>query len=335
MRRRLPILLTALGLFFSSPAGAVTLKIATVVPEGTTLMNALHAADKEIRQATDGRVKLKIYPGGVMGSDATVLKKIKIGQLHGAAFTAGGISAVYRDFQVMSLPLLFKDYREVDAIRERIDPMIMRGLDEKGFIAVQVMEVGFAYLMSSSRITALEQLRRQKTWIPSNDPIGQAVFQVIGATPTPLPLQDVLTGLQSGLIDTYFNSPVATLALQWFTRVRYLMDSPLVYTYGVLAFSKKAFKRITNENDRAVVKDILAKHMAQVDKANRRGNIKALETLKKEGIEFVPMSGEGYRELMELGVEARRLLLRKKLFSEELTRKIESLLAEFRASSGR
>jgi TRAP-type transport system periplasmic protein len=333
MRRAFITAWMVLVLILPAMSFAATLKIATLSPEGTAPMLALRAAEKEIFQATEGRVKLKIFPGGVMGSDATILKKMKIGHIQGATFTAGGVSNVHRDFQILSMPLLFKNYQEVDYVRSKIDPIITKGLDEKGYVTISIMEVGFAYFMSSKHISALEELKGLKTWIPEGDPIGKAVFDVLGAPPVPLPLQDVLTGLQSGLIDSYFNSPVGAVTLQWYSRVKYLLEAPLSYSYATLVFSQKAFKRMTPQ-DQELVKEIFAKHMGHIQKSARKANADALDALKNQGITFMSISGENYTQLLEVGVKARKKLVEQGMFSKSLIDEINRILAEYRASKG-
>ncbi len=333
MKRILIPAFMALLIALPAVSHGATLKIATLSPDGTTPMLALHAADKEIQAATKGRVKLKLYPGGVMGSDATVLKKMKIGQIHGATFTAGGVSEVFRDFQILSMPLIFRDYQEVDYVRAKIDPVLMQGLDKQGFVTVAIIEVGFAYFMSSQHITALSELKNLKTWIPEGDPIGMAVFDVIGAPPVPLALSDVLMGLQNGLLDSYFNSPVGAVALQWYSRVKYLLEAPLVYSYATMAFSKKAFDKIPAQ-DRDVVKSILHKHMKGIEKDARKANAEALATLKNQGITFLTLTSENYAQLQDVGAKARKKLQDKSMFSPQLLDEINKILAEYRASKG-
>ncbi len=324
------VLTATLLAVLAMPAQAVTLKIATLLPDGSELLRAFKAADAEIRQATQGRVELKMYPGGVMGNDATVLKKMSIGQIHGSTFTAGGASNIYRDFQIMSLPMLFKSYDEVDVVQPKINPIIVRNLDAQGFVTVSVMDVGFAYLMSSAKLTTLDDLRGRKTWIPAGDPISKAVFDALGIPPTPLALQDVLTALQSGLIDTYVNSPVGAVGLQWFSRVKYLLDAPVVYTYATCVFSKKAFDQIA-ASDRETVKAILKKNLDPISAYNRKANGDAMNTLRKAGIQFIPSSDENYKKMNVIADKARQSLLANKVISPELLQQIDGLLAEHRA----
>ncbi|MCZ7582302.1 MAG: TRAP transporter substrate-binding protein DctP [Deltaproteobacteria bacterium] len=166
-----------------------------------------------------------------------------------------------------------------------IDPIIVKGLSEKGYEPIIVMEIGFVYMMSDSELRTMDDLKGKKVWIPENDPIGQAVFETIGVSPVPLPLPDVLTGLRTGLVDTYANSPIGTVTLQWFTKAKYVLDRPLLYTYSVFALSDKAWSKVP-EGDRETVRKILRKHLSEVNSSVRQANREALDTLRKQGLTF-------------------------------------------------
>ncbi len=157
-------------LLVSAPAAAVTFKVATVSPDGSMWMKLLRQGAAEIAERTDDRVNFKFYPGGVMGDDKAVLRKIRSGQLHGAVLTAGGLNQVYPDIELYGLPMVFNDTTEVDHIRGRMDDTLLSGLSAKGFVGFGIAEVGFAYAMSKERLATFEEVRAQKVWIPDGDP---------------------------------------------------------------------------------------------------------------------------------------------------------------------
>jgi TRAP-type transport system periplasmic protein len=298
------LLMVAVAAFGPShAAGTFTLKIATLSPDGTPLMDAFAAADKEIQAGTGGRVKLKVYPGGVMGNDATVLRKMKTGQIHGSTFTAGGMRDFSPNYQALSMPMMFRSYEEVDAVRGQFEPILVKRLEEKGFVNFGMMESGMAYLMSNHPIQTLDDLKGRKVWLPEGDDVGRRVFLKLGVPPVHLPLPDVLTGLQTGLVDTVGNSPIGTVVLQWFTKVQYFMDSALMYTYGTVAIPDRAWNRIP-EQDRPVVRAAMEKITRQLDKSNRIANGQARETLRKQGLKFIKINDSELPRMESLAQQA-------------------------------
>lgn len=283
------------------PASAATLKIATLAPDGTRWMKIMREGATEVEQLTNGRVKIRFYPGGVMGNDSTVLRKIRVGQLQGGAITAGGLSAIYPDIQIYSLPFLFRSFEEVDYVRKRMDPLLIKGLQENGFISYGISEGGFAYLMSHLPLDSVAALRRQKIWTPEGDQISLAAFHAIDISPVPLPLTDVLTGLQTGLIDTIASSPMGAIALQWHTRIKHIADTPLIYLYGTLVITERAVTKLT-PGDRQILQQVMERQSQQINQQNRSDNLGARKALQEQGIIFhQPMNGErqSWQELID------------------------------------
>jgi TRAP-type transport system periplasmic protein len=284
---KFPAALVTLSLICFSPmTSAKTFKIATVAPDGTSWMSSMRAAGKTITKRTEGRVKFTFYPGGVMGNDKTVLRKIKIRQLHGGMISSGSLAEIFPDTLIYNLPFSFKSFSDVDYVRARMDGHIIAGLKRKGFISFGLTEIGFAYLMSNRPLRSVENLREQKVWVPEGDIISRTAFEAVGVSPVPLSLIDVLTGLQTGLVDTVGASPVGAIALQWHTRVKHLTETPLLYLFGSLVIQRKAFESLS-PSDRKIMREVIRGTVRKLGHQARQDNASALIALRKQGIGFV------------------------------------------------
>lgn len=320
-------LVSILGL--STAIEAKTFKIATIVPDGTTWMKKIRAGASLIKKETNGRVKFKFYTGGVMGSSQSILKKMRIGQLHGGALTGGGLATVYPDIQIYSLPFLFHDFAEVDYVRKTMDPMIMAGLDANGLKGLGLSEGGFAYFMSNNKIRSVDDLIRLKNWLPAGDQISQTVYEAAGISPVPLALSDVYTGLQTGLIDTVASNPTSAIAFQWHTKVKYVTDIPLIYLVGTFVMDKKAFDKIKPE-DQAIVAKIMGDVFKELDTLNRKDNMQARDALKHQGIEFIHLTSAEGKHWQEIADKSIVILKEKKLYTEKMYSILTGLLQEYR-----
>ncbi|MEW8510907.1 MAG: TRAP transporter substrate-binding protein DctP [Candidatus Thiodiazotropha sp.] len=325
------MMITLLSLLLLSPLSqaGTTLKIATLAPDGTSWMKEMRAAAKQIQQQTEGRVRIRFYPGGVMGNDNSVLRKIRVGQLHGGAITGGGLSAIYRDAQLYTLPFQFRNLQEVDAVRQVMDPLIIAGLKNEGYVSFGLSEGGFAYLLSNRPVKTTKNMRELKIWIPEGDEINANMFQALGISPVPLPLTDVLTGLQTGLIDTIASAPVGAIALQWHTRVNYLTQVPLAYLYATLVLTETAFNKL-QKPDRSVVREILGATFDRIDRQNRTDNEKALAALQKQGIEFVSPSADQQQAWEQHANTTLNKLSEEKLFSKAMFSRMQTLVQQYR-----
>lgn len=326
------LLVTFVLLLFTVSTHAVTLKIATIVPDGTNWMKLMRGGAKEIKQRTDGRVKFKFYPGGVMGSAQSVLRKIRIRQLHGGAFLSTGLSHIYSNIQIYGLPFLFRSFAEVDYVRSRMDHKLMAGLEQQGMVGLGISEGGFGYVMCQEPMRSFDDLRDHKVWIPEGDVITRTVFEEAEINPIPLPIADVYTGLQTGLIDTVANTSMGTIAFQWHTRISHITDVPLIYTVGILAVDKKAFGRLKKE-DQQVVREVMLDVFSRMDKINRDDNESARVALLKQGIKYVQLSDKELEKWKETGNRATRRLGENNVYSQQMYLEIKALLTEFRASS--
>lgn len=311
---------------------ALTIKIATLSPEGSIWMEKMREGADEVAQKTNNRVTIKYYPGGVMGDDKAVMRKIRIGQLHGGAMVAGSMVDFYKDNQIYALPLKFKSTDEIDFVRSHMDPIIIEGLEKSGFVTFGLAEGGFAYVMSNDPVHSIKELRHKKVWAPDNDTTIIEAVKAFGINPIPLSIADVRAGLQTGLIDTVATSPIGAIALQWHTQVKYLLDLPILYLYAVLVVDSKVFAQIAPE-DQLIVRQALGRVFQELDRINRQDNIKAIEALKNSGIQFVKPTQEDLNEWYEVAKNVPDNLVKSGKLSKELVDKLEMLVSEYRTKN--
>jgi len=331
LRSSVSLLLVSLLVATASVAEARTLKIATVVPDGSSWLVEMRKAADEIGERTTGRVKLKFYPGGVMGNDKTVLRKVRAGQLQGGAFTSGALATIYPDIEIYSLPLVFRSYEEVDYVREHMDASLARGLEEAGFVALSISDGGFAHVMSQHPIRRVEDLKGAKVWMVEDDLMSKTAFDIAGVAPVPLPIADVYTALQTGLVDTFGAPATAAIAFQWHSKVSYLTDVPLMYLVGIIAVDSKVFGEIAPA-DQAIVREVVATAAARLDRESRAGDASAREALKSQGIQFISATSDDevarWRRISEEAIERVRGTGR---YSEGVIQMLLDHLADFRA----
>jgi TRAP-type C4-dicarboxylate transport system substrate-binding protein len=218
-----------------------------------------------------------------MGDDTTVLRRIRLGQLHGAALTAGSLTSAYTDVQLYNLPMVFRDLDEVDYVRERLDRQLMKGLSANGYEALGFAEVGFAYAMSSVQATSVAEIGGLKVWVPAGDPGTQRTAEAFGIAPIPLTFADVLAGLQTGLINAVTIPPIAAVALQWHTQLDYVLDLPFLYVFGTMVLSNSSFSKLSTA-DQETVRRLVGAALAGIDAQSRADHESALAALQQQGL---------------------------------------------------
>lgn len=281
---RFSIALLLIGMM--SVASAQTIKLATIVPEGSSWMNSMRAGAKEIGERTEGRVNFKFYGGGVQGNDKQVLRKMRIGQLHGGAFTSNVLAEFAKNSVLYTMPMLFKNINEVTFVRERMDEKLRDMLEQAGYVNFGFAGGGFAHIMSIRPISSLKDLNGLKVWIPDGDRISYEAAKALGISPVTMPLTDVMTGLQTELIDTIMSPPAATIILQWNTKVSYITALPLSYIFAMLVIDKKYFDHI-QPADQVVVREVMEGIYRNFDLQGNDDNQKAYEALLADGMKAV------------------------------------------------
>jgi TRAP-type C4-dicarboxylate transport system substrate-binding protein len=282
------------------PKPKTQIKFATLAPDGSTWMKVMRAFDTELREQTENRVGFKFYPGGVQGDEEVVLRKIRNGQLHGGGFTGFGLGSVSKDFRAMEVPFMFHSIDEVDHVRGELDAFFKDMYEKKGFALLGWADVGFVYLFSNRPIRNPDELRAGKVWTWSGDKLAELFFKAFDVSPIPLALPDVLTSLQMGVVAAVYAPPLACIALQWFTRVKYMSDIPVTYGFGAMLVSERMVKKL-EPGDVAIMKQLADKHSRVLIRRTRRQDGEALDLIKKEGVEILEIDAAVSRDFFHTG----------------------------------
>ncbi len=305
-------------------------KVGSLAPEGSVWINQFNAFGDDVSKQTDGKVAFRAYAGGTMGDDRAMYRKMRVGQLHGGGFTMSGISSIVSDFRVLGIPFLFDSYDEVDYVKERLTPVFKEKFAAKGLVFLSLTEVGFVYPMSNEPIKTFDDLKNAKNWTPSGDPLASQYLQEMGITPIQLTIPDVLSSLQTGLVNTVYNSLYGSIVLQWFTSVNYVCTAPYGYAYGAILLDGKKFKKLPQEYQKIIL-ETADKYFPPLNASTRQNNSDSKAILEESGLEFIEPNPETIEQLKQY----REVMLKKAtgdLFSEDIYNKTSTLLKEYRNS---
>ena len=313
------------------PVAAQELRIATLAPADSQWMQDMVAGGERVRELTEGRVSLRFRAGGVAGSDEQVLRKIRIGDLQGGAFSSGGLANIYPGLNTYGIPLIFRSLDEVDYVRPRLDPKLSAGLEQAGFVSLGFSEGGFSNLMSNVPVSHVDDLRRQKIWVPDNDLISFEVLESLRLAPVPLEVSDALLGLERGLVDVVAASPVVALVLQWHTKTRFRTELPITYSMGVFAIAEEAFYTL-EPRDQQVMRTVIGEVMAGIDNDSRADNEEARSVMSGMGIETVAVNDADVEVWRQIIAEQLPEIRNRRDIDAALFDEMMALLQEYRAT---
>ena len=331
--RMVLILIAAFSLSGTGGASAktTTIKIALITPEGSTWTNTLHKMADEVTKRTAGEVDFKIYPGGVSGDELDVLRKMRANRIHASGFSGVGLGVILPSIRILEAPLLFRNYAETDWVKEKLYDRFAEEFLKKGYILLGFAEAGFVYFFSKIDLSQNDALKNVKMWAWKGDPVAETFLGTFGVKTYPLHLTDVNTGLETGMIDSFYSPPLAAIAFQWYSRIQFMLDYPMVNSTGALLLKKNIFDRLSEKNQ-DIFKEVAGKYCKELIRLTRRDNADAVEVLKETGIEIVNPSKE---QIATFEKNAQKTYEKSipDLYSRELFNKVQAIITDYRKAN--
>ena len=309
-----------------------TLKFATLLPTGTAWSKLLDNWVKEVETKSQGRLKFKMYSGGVMGDEPDVLRKIRKNQLQGGLFTGYGIGRIYSPARVLEMPFLFKDTNESDYVRDQLMPEIESGFKQNGFELLGWPEIGFIHFFSQHKIESIEDMKKSRIWLWQGDPLGEAFFKAADISPVPLSIIDVYPQLSAkhGSIDTVYISTFGAIGLQWHTKLKYSTNIAVTNAIGGLVISNRFFDKLPKDLQQLLKTS--GKTMSDNVRKNARfENKRSRNLLERYGIQFLwDWNDEDMKEFIKIRDNAAKHLQETNYIPADFSDKARSLLDQYR-----
>jgi len=293
-------------------------------------MNVMREFDAAVRKESGGRVAFKMYPGMTQGDEKTVIRKISIGQLHAAGFTGVGLGEIAPSVRILDTPYLIRNEEEADNLYSKFDTDFQNAFEAGGYVLLGWAEVGFVYVFTNTPIAKSDDIKPLKMWVWDGDPVAETAFKAMDLRPIPLSIDNVRTSLQTGLVNAFYTTPYAAIALQWFSQAKYMVDYPLTCSVGAVLISKKYFDTMPQDLQEILIRNGRS-FMRKLTEIGRKDNKASLAELKKRGITFTTVKESDAKEYVSAGIRARRMLVGR-LYDEQFMKRVEQATEEFRSA---
>ena len=307
-------------------------KVATIAPQGSTWMTLMEELDRRVREETGGEVGFRFYPGGQHGSDLDVLRKMRSGQLQGGGISGVGLGEIEPSLRILELPFMFNNMDEVAQGHHALDAVLAERVRQRGLHLLGWADVGFVYLYSQEPLRTVSDLRKQKVWLWQGDPLAQRLLKEAGVSPVPLDITDVLISLQTGIVNTVYVTPYGCLSLQWFSRVKHMVDLPLTYANGAVVLDAQAYDRLSASQQETLSR-LAAEIFARLNEATRKQNEESIAVLREARIQVDQADPAAVAEFVEIGRRVWQGLVGE-LYDQELLDRLTGALAEMRSAQG-
>jgi len=264
-------------------AKKIVIKMATLAPEGTDWHGILVEMGQAWTDATDGEVRLRIYPGGVVGDERDMIRKMRIGQIQGAAISTEGMTEINPYFTTFFMPLMYQSYDDVDFVREKLSNELSSETEKNGFKILTMVDVGWVYWFSTEPIYTPEDLKKTKLFIWAGDYKSAQLYEKNGYHPVPLAMTDVLSALQTGLVTSIGFNPMYVLAQQLFGIAENMLDMKWGNLTAAVIIDMKTWRRIKPKHQEAML--VASKKIGnRFQSKNRHESDNAVDVMKEYGL---------------------------------------------------
>lgn len=310
------------------PAGGETWRVGTVAPANSPWTDALHQLARHWARLSGGRIELKIYPGGAAGDESDLIRKMRIGQLQGAALTSLGLNRLAPAILSLSIPFLIREPDELQGVLERLKPSFEGQLAAEGFQVAAWAQAGWIHFFGRAPVVYPKDLKRLKLAVPAGDQEQLEAWQRMGFQAIALPLPDFLAGLQTGMVDALYSPPVAVASFLWFGSANHMSAMPVAPVIGGILITRTAWERVPQELRPALLE--AAREVGRgLDRRMEELEEEALREMQKHGLVVDPVPAEARREWQELAQQAVASLTGK-VFSAQTYEQIRNYLADLR-----
>ncbi|MDR0784735.1 MAG: TRAP transporter substrate-binding protein DctP [Treponema sp.] len=242
------LLIAGAPIFAQNKGKKVTIKLASLVPEGTDWGRALNRMAKEWSDATDGQVQLIVYHNGSQGSnEADVLRKLKGNQIQAAVFTSIGMALISPEIMTLSTPFLIRNDQELNMVLSAVKPDLEARIQRGGYISLAWAKSGWIRIFSKAPILVPDDLKKQKLGTSNDTPAMNQAFKAMGYQLVPVDFNSVIPSLQSGMIDAVYQSPAAAAGYQLFGVAKNMISFNVAPFMGGIVMNRTAWRSIPDQ----------------------------------------------------------------------------------------
>jgi TRAP-type C4-dicarboxylate transport system substrate-binding protein len=304
---------------------AVTLRIASLAPAGSSWMKVLNAWKSTLEKETEGRLKLRFYPGGSQGDERDFVRKMRVGQLDGGVVTMTGMSMLVRPMVVLILPDFLDTYEKLDRVREKMASEFEKMFVDEGFLMVAWGDAGKTRLFSKKKIEKPSDIKTMRPWMWKDDLVFIEFYNAIGANGVRLGVPEVYPGLQTKMVDVVTSSALTAVALQWYTRVNYMTGHNSAIIAGGMVMRKDKIDGLAPDLNEAFLRT--AKRVeVLLNKTIRRDDEKAYDVVLKKGI--IATDTSKYRAEWDAAAKKVRDGMTGRVFSKSLLEAVQAAAVE-------
>jgi TRAP-type C4-dicarboxylate transport system substrate-binding protein len=322
------ILVAFMGSVLCASLNSTTIKIGSIAPKRSPWDDALRLLNQRWQQITDGEVELKIYPGSIAGNEADTLRKMRIGILGGGVFTNRGLTKIYSDIYVLNIPFLITSSQELNYALEKMKPVFEQGIEDNGFKLIIWSMAGWVHIFSKEKVLVPEDLKKHKLSFTTGEPVLEQAWKRSGYHIVPTDLKDLMMALQSGMVDSFYITPLVAASGQYFPLAPNMCSLKIAPVVGGIVFTQKIWKDVPDPYKAEMleaaqgISDRLNKERKELEK-------EAVETMKDHGLSIHEVPEDAVLQWKKTAEKGIKVLINN-VFSKEIYDQLKHHLNDYK-----
>ncbi len=225
----------------------VLIRLGTMAPEGSTWHDALLQIRQDWRKISNGEVELRIYAGGVLGDEAEMIRKVQRRGLDAVAVSGSGLSRIDAGVSALTVPMMFESYEELDYVRGQLAPELEKRIETATFTVLNWSDAGWVHFFSKQPAQTIGDIQKMKLWTSAGDPDTVRLFNDLGFTVVPLPANEMVTALQTGLIEAIEVPPLFSLLDGTYKQASNMIDLKWVPLLAATVISTRSWQQVPEQ----------------------------------------------------------------------------------------
>jgi len=324
------VLLVLLFVVITAGISAITLRVGSAAPENSPWGRALNRVAAAWEEISDGRIQVQVFHNSIAGTEADMVRKMRIGQLQAVVMTATGLSNFSDKSLTLSMPLLIRNQDEYDYVFDRVHEDIEADIDAQRFHVMAWSMAGWMYFFSREETRTPQQLQAVKLAASPEEMDLVRAYQLMGYQPIPMPYTERLVGLTNRMADAYLTVPILAAGFQWFSATPYMMDLKVGPAPGAVVMSDRAYRQLPRDL-RDELMAATARITADLDQDIRELEAEAIQTMVDYGLTIVELTPEEIDVWITELQNSYEVTLEAGVFNEEFYQKVRGLLNEYRS----
>jgi TRAP-type C4-dicarboxylate transport system substrate-binding protein len=314
----------------SAQALPARVNLGTLAPRGSSFHLALQRMGEQWRNQG---VRLVVYPDGAQGSEADMVRLMRVGTLQGGLLTAVGLAEIEPGISgLQNYPLLFRSFGELEYVTGRLQPLFAQRLAARGFVVLFWADAGWVRYFFRKPVTTPEQFHQERIFVWAGASEQFRILRELNYDPVQMETADILQAIATGQITGISVPPIFALVSQFEKRMPHMLDLEWAPLIGACVVRKEVWDRL-GAPQQAALQAAANQAGAEIRSRNRAESDQAVARMRSAGL-VVHQLAPAQRAAWQAAAEVFQQRARGRTVPADIHDEVMRLLALYRSGGG-